>query len=84
MAELGFIELQMKVKGKILCTCVIIIIIIIIDKFSIFKNFKTVAAEDLTLLDVPILEDRVVDNALKDKIATLERLIKRLSTLQSQ
>ena len=55
----------------------------IIDKFSIFKDFKRVAAEDLTLLGEPILEGRTVDNTLKDKIATLERSIKRLSALQS-
>ena len=54
-----------------------------IDKFSIFKDFKRVAADDLTILDAPVLEGRAVDNALKDKIATLERSIKRLSTLQS-
>ena len=33
-----------------------------IDKFSIFKDFKRVAEEDLILLGVPILEGRVVDN----------------------
>ena len=54
-----------------------------IDKFSIFKDFKRVAAEDLTILGAPVLEGRAVDNALKYKIATLERSIKRLSTLQS-
>ena len=54
-----------------------------IDKFFIFKDFKRVAAEDLTLLGAPILEGRAVDNGVKDKIATLERSIKRLSTLQS-
>ena len=54
-----------------------------IDKFSNFKDFKRVAAEDLTILDAPVLKGRAVDNTLKDKIATLERSIKRLSTLQS-
>ena len=54
-----------------------------IDKFSIFKDFKRVAAEDLTLLGAPVLEGRAVDNVVKDKIVTLERSIKRLSTLQS-
>ena len=54
-----------------------------IDKFSIFKDFKRVAAEDLTLLGASILEGRAVDNVPMDKIATLERSIKRLSTLQS-
>ena len=54
-----------------------------IDKFSIFKNFKIVVAEDMTILGAPVLEGRAVDNILKDKIATLERSIKRLSTLQS-
>ena len=54
-----------------------------IDKFSIFKDFKRVAAEDLTILGAPVLEGRAVDNVLKDKIATFEISIKRLSTLQS-
>ena len=54
-----------------------------IDKFSIFKDFKRVAAEYLTILGAPVLEGRAVDNVLKVKIATLERSIKRLSTLQS-
>ena len=35
----------------------------------------------MTLLSAPVLEGRAVDNALKDKIATLERSIKWLSTL---
>ena len=52
-----------------------------IDKFSIFKDFKRVAAEDLTLLDAPILDGRAVDNTLEDNIATLERSIKRFSTI---
>ena len=55
----------------------------IIDKLSVFKDLKRVAAEDLTILGAPVLEGRAVDNVLKDKIATLERSIKRLSTLQS-
>ena len=50
---------------------------------AIFKDFKRVAAEDLTILGAPVLEGRAVDNALKDKIVTLERSIKRLSTFQS-
>ena len=54
-----------------------------IDKFSIIKDFKRVAGEDLTILGAPVLEGRAVDNVLKNKIATLERSIKRLSTLQS-
>ena len=54
-----------------------------IDKFSSFKDFKRVAAVDLTILDASVLEGRAVDNVLKDKIAMLERSIKRLSTLQS-
>ena len=54
-----------------------------IDKFSIFKDFKRVAAEDLTILGAPVLKGRAVDNVVKDKIVTLERSIKRLSTLQS-
>ena len=52
-----------------------------IDKFSIFKDFKSIAAEDLTLLGAPILEGRAVDNTVKDKIVTLERSIKRFETL---
>ena len=44
-----------------------------IEKFSIFKDFKRVATEDLTILGAPVLEGRAVDNVLKDKIATLER-----------
>ena len=54
-----------------------------IDKFSIFKDFKRVAAEDLIILGASVLEGRAFDNVLKDKIATLERSIKVLSTLQS-
>ena len=55
----------------------------IIDEFAVFKAFKRIAIEDLTLLGAPILEGRAVDNALQDKIATLERSITRLSKLQS-
>ena len=54
-----------------------------IDTFSIFKDFKIVATEDLTLLGASTLEGKAVDNALKDKIVTLERSINRLSILQS-
>ena len=54
-----------------------------IDKSSIFKDFKRVAAEDRTLLSAPVLKGRAVDNTQKDKIATRERSIKRLSTIQS-
>ena len=54
-----------------------------IDKFSIFKDFKRVAAEDLTIMGAPVLECRSADDVLKDKIATLERQMKQLSTLQS-
>ena len=43
----------------------------IVDKFPIFNNFKRIALEDITLLGVPVLEGRAVDNALKDKIVTL-------------
>ena len=49
----------------------------------IFKDFKTITMEDLILLGAPILEGRAVDNALQDKIITLERSITRLSKLQS-
>ena len=55
-----------------------------IEKFSIFKDFKRVTAEDLTILGAPVFEGIAVDNALKDKIATLERSIKQLATLQSR
>ena len=55
-----------------------------IENFYIFKDLKRVAADDLTLLVAPILQGRAVDNALKNKISTLERSIKGLSTLQSQ
>ena len=55
----------------------------IIDEFAVFKDFKRIAMEDLTLLGAPILEARAVDNTLQDKIATLERSIIRLSKLQS-
>ena len=44
-----------------------------IDKFSIFKNFKRVAAEDQTILGAPILKGRAVNNVLKNKI-TIKRL----------
>ena len=55
----------------------------IVDKFPIFNNFKRIALEDITLLGAPVLEGRAVDNALKDKIVTIERSITRLSTLQT-
>ena len=55
----------------------------VVDNFSIFKDFKRDVAEDLTLLEAPILGGRAVANTLKDKIATRERPIKRFSTLQS-
>ena len=54
-----------------------------IEKFSIFKDFKRVEAEDMTILGAPVLEGRAVDNILKDKFDNLERSIKRFSTLQS-
>ena len=54
-----------------------------IDDFVVFKDFKRIAMEDLTLLGAPILEGRAVDNALQNKSATLERSIIRLSILQS-
>ena len=38
---------------------------------------------DLTLLGAPIFEGRAVDNDQKNKIATPETSIKRLSTLES-
>ena len=55
----------------------------IVDNFPIFHNFKRIALEDITLLGSSVLEGRAVDNALKDKIVTLERSITRLSTLQT-
>ena len=55
----------------------------IIDEFAIFKDFRRIAMEDLTLLEAPILGGSAVDNGLQDKIATLERSIIRLSKLQS-
>ena len=55
----------------------------IVDQFPIFHNFKRIAFEDITLLGAPVLEGRTVDNALKDKIVTLERSITRLSTFQT-
>ena len=55
----------------------------IVDEFPIFNNFKRMALEDITLLRAPVLEGKAVDNALKDKIVTLERSITRLSTLQT-
>ena len=42
-----------------------------IDKFSIFKDFKRLVAEDLTILGAPVLEGRAVDNVLKDKICCI-------------
>ena len=51
-------------------------IIEMIEKFSIFKDFKRVATEDLTILGAPVLEGRTVDNVLKRKIATLKNQLK--------
>ena len=55
----------------------------IIDETAVFKDFKRIVMADLTLVGAPIREGRAVDNALQDKIFTLERSITRLSKLQS-
>ena len=39
----------------------------LVDQFSIFKDFKRIAKEDMTLLGVSILEGKVVDDALQAK-----------------
>ena len=62
---------------KIITT--IIIIIIIISSLS----SRTSRESHLRILGAQVLEGRAADNVLKDKIATLDRSIKRLSTLQS-
>ena len=43
----------------------------IIDEYPIFQHFKKVPIEDITLLGVPVLAGRAVDEALKDKVVTL-------------
>ena len=42
-----------------------------------------VSLEDITLLGAPVLAGRAVDAAVKDKVVTLEKSIKRLSLLTS-
>ena len=53
----------------------------LVDQFPIFKDFKRIAKEDMTLLGAPILEGKAVDEALKAKIMDLERSVERLSLL---
>ena len=47
----------------------------LIDQYPILKDFKRTAKEDMTLLGAPILEGKVVDKALQEKIADLERSV---------
>ena len=54
----------------------------IINKFPIFKNFKKVVLQDITLLGAPVLEGRAVYSALNDTIAPFKKPIVRISTLR--
>ena len=55
-----------------------------IEKYPIFKDFKRLRKEDLTILGASILKGPDVDKALADKILELERATGRLSLLQAQ
>ena len=44
----------------------------LVDQYPIFKDFKRIANEDMSLLGVPILEGKAVDTALQAKIKDLE------------
>ena len=44
-----------------------------VEKYPIFKDFKRIRKEDLTILGAPILKGPAVDKALADKISELER-----------
>ena len=53
------------------------------DLFPIFKDFKWIAMEDMTLLGTPILEGKTIDKARQMKITDLEQSIDHLSLLQA-
>ena len=51
--------------------------------YPIFKDFKRIRKDDLTILGVPILKGPAVDNESADKISELVRAIGRLSLLHA-
>lgn len=53
----------------------------VIDGHNVFKDFRRIVKEDLTLLGAPILGGAVVDRVLSDKIQQLEKAVQRLSLL---
>ena len=55
----------------------------LVDKYAVFWDFKRVHKEDMTFLRGPVLQDRATDKLLQEKIADLERAIKRLALLQA-
>ena len=55
----------------------------LVDQYSIFKDFKRVAKEDLNILGASVIEDKAVDSALRAKITDLERSIERLSNFHA-
>ena len=56
----------------------------LIDQYSIFKDFKRTAKEDMTLSGAPGLEGKAVDKALQEKIADMEQSVKSLSLLKAR
>ena len=55
----------------------------LVDKYPVFRDFKRVHKEDLTFLGGPVLQGRATDKVLHEKIADLDRAIKRLALLQA-
>ena len=55
----------------------------LVDKYQFFRHFKMADNEDLTYLGGPVLQGRATDKVLQEKIADLERVIKRLALLQA-
>ena len=51
--------------------------------YLIFKDFKRIRKEDLTILGVPILKGPAVDKEPANKISELVRAIGRLSLLHA-
>ena len=55
----------------------------VVERYPIFKDFRRIRKEDLTILGSPILKGPDVDKAIADKISELERVIGRLSLLHT-
>ena len=55
----------------------------LVDKYPFFLDFKRVHKEDMTFLGGPGLQCRATDKLLQEKIADMERAIKRLALLQA-